>query len=448
MSCVRPHDHHGRVIAGHVFTLLDSEESHDKARLSLVQRAPGGAQNVEMVDDAEGGTPWMLLDTATNRLTWKIEFPSQHDDCPMGMVLTLYVAGEVKKEKLVKHKSTGETGTFAVSFQDISVATVADDDTHEDDGADVPDFLCIELRRAVRGDEFDISKPEYESGRMPDDEEAVTISEGTRKRGYLTVAKKSSAGAGSSKKAAKLEPNAYYGKGDPRLRWTVRAATYEHFIRRAGARFAGLRTLVDAGVTLPAPLDQEYARLTANSSAATAISLEDDDEAEQEAGQKDEQHNAEEDEEEDAGEAERGEDKEAEHDDEEEAVGPGVSDEDSDQEVEVKAEEEEAAEVMADPGAAAAMQTAAADDEESTRPPAPSACESASDVAGLEEVMKGIAPQLQAAARTWFAEQGLTSVMALVDLGAEVTDEFIQGLSLSTIAAKLVRHNLAKLSTA
>ena len=395
------------------------------AELKAAQQGPGGKRRVEVIQGAQqedaNGDPlhWMLLQTSSTRLSWEVQIPSQALRCPLGMVLMVYAAGDVVLEKYVAKKAVKANGSLALHLKEISVATVADSETHEDDDDDVPpEFLKIEIYRAVRGDS--LTHFIGSSDDSSDDDEGVTIGEGSRKRGYLTAVKKSQSTA-SKAKARKIDRSSYYGEGKPIFTWKLWAATHEHFIGRAETRFSGLKELVDAKVTLPDALETEYKRMISARSASNAISLiddsDDDDDADYDAigGARGNPRS-------DGGAEDAADDADDDVDDE------------SEDEVKVDAEED----VRSGAEDIVGQQSAAGPSVE-----APAVLD---EVAGLDEVFKGIAPALKEEARKWIAAQQLTSLAIITELGCE--DDFISALNIpetANLPGIIIRNRLAKL---
>lgn len=65
------------------------------------------------------------------------------------------------------------------------------------------------------------------------------------------------------------------------------------------------------------------------------------------------------------------------------------------------------------------------------------------DVAGLDELMKGIAEEHRKAADAWFAEQGITSVVTLLEV-PDAVDDFVKAIRVKALAERIIRGRLVK----
>lgn len=420
------------VITGTAFFLLEPESNRllsinpdddEKAEfcLGLVQHGAGSKKKVQMVDDSAfqlGAHPEMLLDADCTRLSWNVSFPSSAIIgpqggmlCPHGMVLTVKRCGEVHQEKWLHKKTDSVKGTFKLVFKDVTVDSVADEETREDTedpSKDLPaPFLQITIHRAEPGAMIN----SFEDTSVDEDEDDFTISEGSRKRGFLTAAVRPSKKTKASGKDT-IRRNQLYGCGKPILEWKVWAATHEHVIRRATSRVEGLKALADAKVELPDELDTELKRWARAKTAEGAIELSDDDEP-----------------------SELG---DAEH-----TLKPAQPEEQAEDDVEDDEEEEHEVEVQAEK----AMDVEVKVDQEELLPQAShgaSVQEAPPEVAGLDELMKGCQPIYCEKASAWLLEQGVASVSMIKDAGAE--EDFIKAIGLPHgIATIMVCKRLAAL---
>jgi hypothetical protein len=97
-----------------------------------------------------GGDVLMLLRTSAGELSARVSFSKLAVTKQSGLVLSVKVAGETKHERWLRAGCTEASHTLDLSFQDVSVATVSDDATHENEGdAPLPPFLEIFVHRAV-----------------------------------------------------------------------------------------------------------------------------------------------------------------------------------------------------------------------------------------------------------------------------------------------------------
>lgn len=240
--------------------------------LTLSLTATNSKSPVQFINIGGGPTSrTALLSSSCTRLSWDVRFKSS-EDCPQGRVLQVNVCGKVKKEVFVDKNATRSTGSFDLNLKEVSVSTVGDSETvEEEEETSNVDFLRISLYRA----EDWCSLSQHAEIDTSDSEEEVLISEVRRKRGFLSS--EPAPRAGKANKRQKPSKGLLYGVKLLSVWCVSEAATHEQIVGRYVTRFSGLKSLVDQGVVLPDSLSDEYERLTSNNSVESAIDLTEDD---------------------------------------------------------------------------------------------------------------------------------------------------------------------------
>lgn len=258
------------------------EGLHDDSTVTFRQLRPSGWQEVQIIAD-DDGSDCMLLDTGMIRLSVVVAFPSLPQYVgPNGSLLTIKLGNKSVQHVLRRNRKQFEAMITPSEFREVSIDTVDDAEVHDGD-AGQPPFIEVVVESLAEGG-VEIHKFS-ESGDDDVDDSDITcaVTEINRKRGYLTCTT-------ATKRARTRAPPAprkgWLYATDTLSSWSLRAATHEQVVRRAGCRSAGLSRLLSLGVTLPDALQEEHDKFTAHSTPGTAYVLSESEDEEEEEDEK------------------------------------------------------------------------------------------------------------------------------------------------------------------